>query len=87
MSMNEQKYKVIRTFSGRSRRRTTLFRGRSLEEAERLTSRPCASSATDKSIFGKRLLNRFGEWIDTYEPDNPPSSEIRQLLRERGFDV
>jgi len=84
--MSEQKYKVVRTFIGPHKKRRTLHRGLTLDKAIKLVSRPCASSSTDTSIFGKKLLNRNGEWIDTYEADNPPTG-IRVALREKGFDV
>jgi hypothetical protein len=84
--MSKQKYKVVRTFIGPHKKRKTLHRGLSLEDAEKLVRRPCSSSATDLSQFGKRLRKLRGEWVDTYEPDNPPTG-IRMRLRKKGFDV
>ena len=62
------KYKIIRGFRD-SRRRITIARNLSLEEAQAHCRDPQTSSTTCTSATGRARTRKMGPWFDGYERD------------------
>lgn len=62
------RYKIIRFFFN-GRRRRTIRRGLSLEEAQRWCNDPETSSRTAQSAAAKRRTKKYGPWFDGFDEE------------------
>jgi hypothetical protein len=76
---------AIRVFT-RQKRRLTIRRDLTLEQAEKHVNSARASSLTDNSDLGRRIFEKNSPWTDHYEPQLDPE-QTRQRFRELGLDV
>jgi hypothetical protein len=59
-------YKIVRFYADRDKRRRTIERGLSLDEAQAHCNDPETSSTTCTSAAGRRRTRTHGDWFDGY---------------------
>jgi hypothetical protein len=60
-------YNIVRLYREAGKRRYTLQRGVTLEQARRHCSDPETSSSTCTSAIGRARARKLGPWFDSYE--------------------
>ena len=59
-------YKIVRIFRDTRRRRYTIKRGLTLEQARTHCQDPETSSRTATSAVARRRTRKLGDWMDTF---------------------
>jgi hypothetical protein len=65
--MGESLYKIVRSFFNEARRKRTITKGLTLEEAQAHCRNPETSSKTATSAKMRRYTKAHGPWFDGYD--------------------
>lgn len=62
-------YKIVRYYADSNKRKRTMYRGYTLEQAQEWCKREDTSSATTQTPSGKEATRRMGPWFEGYEKE------------------